>query len=96
MSTIVLGNSAPIEAVKTGKGVGVKRVPLPELGDTETTFSVPNHIGIGEALSTVTSVFHSHHSDEDPAWVESDDETLERAIASQFHCPVGRPKGWAE
>jgi hypothetical protein len=95
MPTIVLGNTAPIQAVKADDGsTAVERVPRPDLGNTVTTFEVPDSVGVGEALQTVSSVFASHHSDEKPAWVESDDEVVAQALSREFGCPVGRPNDW--
>lgn len=95
MPTIVLGNTAPIQAVKVDdESTAVERVPRPDLGKTVTTFDVPDSVGVGEALQTVSSVFASHHSDEKPAWVESDDEVVAQALSREFGCPVGRPNDW--
>lgn len=97
MPTILLGNTAPIQPVKVDPNTTeVERVPRPDLGNTVTTFNVPNHIGAGEMLSTISSVFKSHHSDAKPAWVEGDDEVIVAALAREFGCPVGRPGGWQE
>jgi hypothetical protein len=95
MPTIVLGNTAPIQAVKVDdESTAVERVARPDLGKTITTFDVPDSVGVGEALQTVSSVFASHHSDEKPAWVESDDEVVAQALSREFGCPVGRPNDW--
>lgn len=96
MAIIVLGNTAPIEATKVDDTTDVVRVSRSDLGNTETVFDVPDNVGVGEALSTISSVFASHHSDEKPAWVESDDDVIASAIARQFDCPVGRPDEWTK
>lgn len=96
MATIQLGNTAPIEPVKVDpNSTEVNRVPM-GASEAITTFSVPDHIGVGQALTSVSSVFRSHHSDEAPAWVESDDEVLASALAREFDIPVGRPDGWGD
>jgi hypothetical protein len=97
MAIIALGNSAVIEAVKTDETTdAIERVARPDLGQQVTTFNVPDNVGIGEALQTVAKVFASHHSDEPPAWVESDDEDFASALSKQFNCPIGRPNDWEE
>lgn len=96
MPTITLGNTAPVQAVKVDDTTAIKREPRPDLGNTVTTFVVPDNVGVGEALQTVSSVFASHHSDAKPAWVESDDEVVAQALSREFGCPVGRPDGWGE
>lgn len=95
MPTIVLGNTAPIEAVKANDETdAVTRVARPDLGNQITTFNVPDNIGVGEALQTVSSIFASHHSDNKPSWVESDDEVVAQVLSREFGCPVGRPNDW--
>jgi hypothetical protein len=97
MATIVLGNTAPVQPVKVDdKTDAITRVARPDLGNTITTFEVPDSVGIGVALQTVSSVFASHHSDAPPAWVESDDKVVAEALSRQFGCPVGRPNDWDE
>lgn len=96
MATIILGNTAPIEAVKVDNTTAIERIPRPDLGNTVTIFDVPNNIGAGETLTTVSSIFKSHHSNSNPAWVESDDEILALALGREFSCPIGRPEDWTE
>jgi hypothetical protein len=94
MATIVLGNTAPIEARKIkSDSLEVTRIPIAN-SEATTTFSTPGHLGVGEALQTVSAVFKSHHSDATPAWVESDDVLFADALSKEFGCPIGRPDGW--
>jgi hypothetical protein len=95
MPVIHLGNTAPIEPVKVDESsTTVERVPRPELGNQITTFDVPNDLGAGEVLTLVSKVFQSHHSDEKPAWIESDNAAIRDALASEFGCPTERPADW--
>jgi hypothetical protein len=97
MPSLVLGNTAPIEAIKVDEGSDeVVRHPRPDLGNTTTVFSPAEHLGLGQILTLVSSVYASHHSDDPPAWVESDDPGLADALAREFDCPVGRPDDWVE
>lgn len=97
MPTVILGNIAPTLVESTGDGLDeFERSPMELPGDqdyVETTFGCPESNGLIENINTILSVFASHHSTENPAWVESTDEQLANALASHFDCPVGRPEG---
>lgn len=96
MPIITLGNTAPIETRKVSPDSSeVTRIPIP-VKEAVTTHVVPDSWDIGDILTGITTVFRSHHSDADPAWVDGDDELVVQALAKQFGCPIGRPEGWDE
>jgi hypothetical protein len=45
---------------------------------------------------TMATRLWAMHSDEAPAWVESDDELLSALIADHYGCDIGRPDDWQE
>lgn len=57
---------------------------------TVTTVVFPDGIDLLEAFVNVTAPqgVWAHHSDEPPAWVASDDETLASMLARQYGCEV--------
>lgn len=98
MPTVVLGNTAPCQAVypdeKAAKEGRFERVRLKHLEQSETTFTIPPSDPPGEALLTVTRTYDAVHSEEPPAWVESDSAALGELLAAHYGIRVGRPKGW--
>lgn len=92
--TVILGNDSPVEPQKVDpKKSDVKRVKID--GPAETVMSFPDDMGIAEILHTITTTWLAHHSDEDPAWVESNDPLLEEVIADSFEgTSAGRKKSW--
>ncbi len=102
MATLQLGNTAPVEIVKTetGRKVTQSRKKRGDLGDQVTTVSFPAGMDLAEQLAAVTSLWESH-SDEPPQWADSDDGLLAEVVARKFttgdhECVVGRPKSWKE
>lgn len=97
MSSVVLGNTAPVQAYKPDPSTdAVEVAPRPDLGNTTTVFDLPEHLGLGAQLTLVSSVYRSHHSSEKPAWVESSNTVLAEALAQEFGCQVGQPEDWVE
>lgn len=97
MARVELGNTAPIEPVKVlEEETDVIRVPLEGISKTETIFELPEDWDLSESIDVVKKVFASHHSDDDPAWVESDNEVLALALSQDLDCPIGRPEDWDE
>lgn len=105
MPQVVLGNTAPLNARKPDPASdAVETSPLEidngrEDNWTETTFVVPADRAIDAALAEIRSAWTRNHSDDSPAWVESDDPVLAQFIARAWATPdhevlVGKPKGW--
>lgn len=101
MPTVKLGNEAVLEPYKPDPGSNETKVKQrKDLGNQITTFSLPG-LSVGDPtgwtfekwLGAVTSMWEMH-SDKAPAWVESDDETLQKVISAQYSCREGRPKSW--
>lgn len=65
-------------------------------GQQITTINVPDGTPFLEALTTVVARngVWNYHSDEPPAWVESNDAELESAIAKHYGCAIGMPEDW--
>lgn len=96
MPNIILGNTSVIEPVKPDAATTeVERVPRPDLGNQETIWRVPDDEPLHLIVQMVTSAWYTHHSDDVPAWVESDDDLIASLIGREFDCPVGRPKDWS-
>lgn len=98
MPYVVLGNVSVIEHWKPDPGSTATRVrSRKDLGHQETTFSLPaqSRDGFDFAgwIRTVESMW-AMHSDESPAWIESDDATLRLVLANALGCPEGRPRDW--
>lgn len=88
MTTIHLGNEAPVEIIKDPEtGEVVERRRRTDLKGTQiTTVSVPEGTPLTEAFVAVThndGVWNSH-SDKPPVWVCSDDPALATLVASNF------------
>jgi hypothetical protein len=101
MPTLYLGNTAPVEVVKTesGKKVSTKRHTL-NVGNTVTEVQFPDGWDLGDQLAALGDLWN-YHSDDPPEWVESEDGLLAEVAARRFTnddhtCEVGRPKGWKE
>lgn len=95
MPRVELGNIAPIQPVKLSDDeTAIIREPLAGVDRTETIFQLPDEWDLSNMIDTVKKVFASHHSDDLPEWVESDDEVLAQALARDLGCPVGRPEDW--
>jgi hypothetical protein len=96
---VLLGNPAAKDAYRDEHGA-LKHRDLD--GKRVTTVTIPDGYTLMEAVSAVlhTDGAWNHHSQGDnvadttPDWVESDNEVLGQLLASQFGCPVGRPKSW--
>jgi hypothetical protein len=90
---VKLGNVAPVEVV-TGDDGQTERNALPG-GHSVTEIHVPNDTSLSEAFVTITSAqgVWAYHSEQSPAWVEADDESLQTLLASHFGCPAGAPEG---
>lgn len=102
MASLLLGNTAVVEVIKTedGKNVTETREKRPGLGNQITTVEFAPGLNLAEKLAAVESLWPSH-SDDPPEWVESDDDKLAAVVAAQFtaddhECRVGRPSGWKE
>lgn len=99
MASVILGNTAPIDTARPDPAVdSYERVPL-DIGVSETAYHIPTEVGIAEALKTISDTYGAYHSDNLPAWVESDDTVLAEAIARVFSteehtCELGRPNDW--
>lgn len=104
MPKVMFGNESVIEQLKKDEGGDATPDNLTtrarkDLGNQVTTFTIPPATDdptgwtVQKQLAFVTSVWPLH-SDKQPAWVESDDATLEQFFAAQYNCPAGRPKNW--
>lgn len=103
MPHLLLGNTSPIETYKAltedGEEGGIEevvKVPRKDLGNTITRFNIPDNTKLSEALLVVVDAFDNHHSDEPPAWVESDSEALALIISDHYGCPIGQPNSGGE
>lgn len=95
MPRVELGNTAPIQPIKLSEDeTAVVREPLEGVDRTETVFHLPDEWDFANMIDTVRKVYASHHSDDHPAWVESDDDVLAQALSRDFGCPIGRPADW--
>lgn len=89
-TTVYLGNTAPINAVKPDPSTtDVDRIPLEyDNGRADnnavTVLRVPGDVKLAEALITVTGVYASHHSDDPPEWVESSNRNLAALLADHY------------
>jgi hypothetical protein len=97
MATVLLGNKNAGERVKESEEYpdGWRKIP----GKQITTISIPDGWSLADALRGIThpdGAWKAHSKDDAPAWVECDDETLAMVLASQFKCPIGRPKEWSK
>lgn len=110
MPQVTLGNTAVLEPYKPDPASDETKVRRrKDLGNQTTTFSLPPQTHVSGSddkpmvdpsgwtfekwLSAVSSMWQMH-SDAAPAWVESNDETLQKVLAAQFGCREGRPKNW--
>lgn len=93
MALVQFGNEAVLEPYK----------PNPETNETKTrkvkgskitTMSLVTQ-DVGEAINTAKALWQND-SEKAPAWVESDDEVLQAALAQTFDCREGRPQSWKE
>lgn len=103
---VLLGNVAPVEAVKVDeksaevekrsirRRLGITAADKDGPDGTITTFNTVPSDSMIEKLMSVTAAFDGYHSDDPPEWVEAGDPVLQRAIAQHYHCAEGRPKGW--
>src|SRR5690242_5886814 len=95
MATVLLGNEKAGENVDVSEQYpdGWRAIP----GKQVTTVTIPDEWSLADAFRTVThpgGVWANHSMAEAPSWVESNDAALASLLASQYNCPVGRPKGW--
>lgn len=49
------------------------------------------HRGYAVAVSEIEQIIAAHSGGQAPAWVSSDDEGLQAAVAAFYDCPVGEP-----
>lgn len=88
-TTVRLGNTAPVNASPINGTLDVTLSPLeiangrPD-NNTISTFHVPGPMRRGEAMTTIVGAFRSHHSNDDPEWVESTDALLAGLLADEF------------
>lgn len=61
-----------------------------------TTANIPDSVNLGNAFKTITDPggVYAAHSDEAPAWVESDSDGLAMLLSEHYGCPIGEPAGW--
>jgi hypothetical protein len=100
MSLVYLGNAQVLEHFRDSDGV-VKRRDRIDLQAQVTTVHFPDDWSLGERLESLRKLWPWHSDTDGPEWVESDDELLATAIASQYttkdhECRQGRPEGWNE
>lgn len=99
MPTVLLGNTAVVVPLAGAHGtVNDEPIPVnerPELGQQITTICPPDDADVTEQTRAVVDAWRAHSS-ADPAWVESDDEVLEAAVAAALGCPVGCPDNGIE
>lgn len=70
--------------------------PIPGTQTTSVVFMDEDDLDTRMRTLTHEDGVWVRHSTEPPAWVQSDDEELETAIAAYFNCPVGRPNDWRD
>lgn len=99
MPIVQLGNVAVREVI----GADSDGTPIHRRyrGQSTTTINLPADEEGWTDAERIRTVLHDDghwraHSSQPPAWVESDDELLQNAIAAQWGCPVGRPSGWSD
>lgn len=91
MSTVTLGNSAPIDTNRPNPATDeYERIPI-DVPGAVTTYVIPSDVSLVEAIKTITDTFNAYHSDDTPGWVESDDVILAEALAQHYNCLIGRP-----
>jgi hypothetical protein len=96
MPTIQLGNTAVLEPFKPDEGTNETEYrKRADLGQRVTTISIPAGWDLEETLRTVRLLW-GNVSQEAPAWVEADDELVQRAVGDALGCDEGRPKNWKE
>ena len=99
-----LGNRSAKQAKRTASGEPERDedgfvVHEAIAGDEErvTRLEIPDGVPLGEAFVSITQPVRgvwANHSDEPPAWVESDSDALAALLAEHYGCRVGRPRGW--
>lgn len=68
-------------------------------GNRVTTVQYPAQRTLAERFADITDPREGlwrHHSDQAPAWVESNDDQLAALVAEHYGCPVGCPPSWAD
>lgn len=95
MATVLLGNTAVTVPVPGAQAQVNGDSPVVEdrsdLGQQITTVCPPTEVEtVDEQVQAVADAWRAW-SAAAPAWVESDDEVLEAAVAAHFGCPVGCP-----
>lgn len=96
MALIKLGNTKVIEPVKPDSGKDtVELKKRADLGQRTHHIGIPEGMGFEEGMGHIRRFVDTSFG-EPPAWVESDDEIYQKAIAQQYGCREGEPKNWKE
>jgi hypothetical protein len=99
--TVLLGNQSVTEPYKPDEGTDETLIrSRADLGRRVTAMNL-NEVDGDDNPSrgmnlTMAARLWAMHSDEAPAWVESDDELLSALIADHYGCDIGRPDDWQE
>lgn len=85
--------------VEDGQFLKLERTPVTIENDydhnnTVTTFRVPGETRLSDALREITTVWRERHSDDDPEWVETDNQGLAAVLSEEFGAQIGRPDDW--
>lgn len=92
--TVRMGNASAREGYRDEQGV-LRHRPLP--GRRVTTAHVPADRTLAEAFADITHPqgVWAHHAEpgSKPAWVESDNPSLQDLLRAHFGCGA-RPDGW--
>lgn len=101
MPTVLLGNESVTEPYKPDEGTDETLIrPRADLGRRVTAMNLNEVDGVDNPSRgmnlTLAIRFWAQHSDQPPAWVESDDDLLAALIADHYGCELGRPENWKE
>lgn len=94
MPIVELGNSSVIESARDAKD-NMTQEARKDLGQRVTTVTIADDATTAVAVKEVLDLWQ-YHSNKPPAWVESDDEELQEALASEFNVKAGRPASFKE
>jgi hypothetical protein len=86
LPTVYLGNVSPLDGGRLMRGPQTTQVVFMDNDDLATRMRTVTHV----------DGLWIRHSTQPPAWVQSDDEDLELALAEHYECPTGRPQDWHE
>jgi hypothetical protein len=101
LSIVYLGNTAPIETKKIDESSSeVERIKL-DIKEAVTVSRLDDSYKLAEQLRVIVDAYDGYHSNDPPAWVESDSDSLALLIQDHYssadhEVKIGRPEGWGE